>query len=52
MDKEKLYRRLYGSFVEGSGKTSDGTAEPRGEDSTHKEDNHGGTSENIVFNRG
>jgi hypothetical protein len=43
MDKEKLYRRLYGSFAEGLEKTGDGTAEPRGEDNTHKEADNGGT---------
>jgi hypothetical protein len=43
MDKEKLYRRLYGSFAEGPGKTRNNTAEPRGEDNTHKEAENGGT---------
>ncbi|MDR1882972.1 MAG: hypothetical protein LBR26_09380 [Prevotella sp.] len=51
-DKEKLYRRLYGPFAEGLVKTGGGTAEPRGEDNTHKEDDNGGTGENTVFNRG
>jgi hypothetical protein len=31
MDKENLYRRLYGSFAEIPGKMEDGTAEPQGE---------------------
>jgi hypothetical protein len=39
MDKEKLYRRLYGSFAEGLEKTGD---EPQREDNTHKEVNNGG----------
>jgi N-acetyl-gamma-glutamylphosphate reductase len=43
MDKEKLYRRLYGSFAERPGKTEGGTAELRGEDNTHKEAGNGGT---------
>jgi hypothetical protein len=43
MDKEKLYRRLYGSFAEGPGKPEGGTAELRGENNTHKEDCDGGT---------
>jgi hypothetical protein len=42
MDKEKLYRRLYSSFAEGPGKTGEGTAEARKEDSTHKEAGNGG----------
>jgi hypothetical protein len=40
MDKEKLYRRLYGSFAEGLEKTED---EPQGEGNTHKEADNGGT---------
>jgi hypothetical protein len=43
MDKEKLYQRLYGPFAAGLVKTGDSTAEPRGEDSIHKEDDDGGT---------
>jgi hypothetical protein len=43
MDKEKLYRRLYGSFVEGPGKAGNGTAELWGENNTHKEADNGGT---------
>jgi hypothetical protein len=44
MDKEKLYRRLYGSSADGPGKTRDGTAEAQGEDNTHKEAGNGGTN--------
>jgi hypothetical protein len=43
MDKEKLYRRLYGSFAKGPEKTGTDTAEARREDNTHKEDGNGGT---------
>jgi hypothetical protein len=43
MDKEKLYRRLYGSFAERIGKTGDSTGEAWGEDNTHKEAGNGGT---------
>jgi hypothetical protein len=42
MDKEKLYRRLYGSFAEGLDKKESGTAESPGEDNTHKEVDNGG----------
>jgi hypothetical protein len=52
MDKEKLYRRLYGSFADSPEKTGDGTAESQGENNTHKEVDNGGTGENTVFNRG
>jgi hypothetical protein len=40
MDKEKLYRRLYDSFVE---KPESGKAEPHGENNTQEERN-GGTN--------
>jgi hypothetical protein len=43
MDKEKLYRRLYGSFTEGIVKMGDSTAEPQGKENTHKEAGNGGT---------
>jgi hypothetical protein len=43
IDKEKLYRRLYGSFAKGLEKTGTDTAEPREEDNTHKEAGNGGT---------
>jgi hypothetical protein len=43
MDKEKLYRRLYGSFAKGLEKTGTDTAELRGEDNTDKEADNGGT---------
>jgi hypothetical protein len=43
MDKEKLYRRLYGSFAEGLEKTEGSTAGPQGENNTHKEVDNGGT---------
>jgi hypothetical protein len=51
-DKEKLYRRLYGSFADGLEKTGGGTAKPQGENKTHKEAANGGTDENSVLNRG
>ncbi|MDR1445012.1 MAG: hypothetical protein LBI94_09065 [Treponema sp.] len=43
MDKEKLYRRLYGAFAKGLEKAEGGAAEPQGEDNTHKEAGNGGT---------
>jgi hypothetical protein len=43
MDKEKLYRRLYGSFAKGLEKAEDGTTGLRGADNTHKEADNGGT---------
>jgi N-acetyl-gamma-glutamylphosphate reductase len=41
MDKEKLYRRLYGFSADRPGKTEGGTAEAQGEDNTHKEAGNG-----------
>jgi hypothetical protein len=42
MDREKLYRRLYGFFVKRLGKPGGGTAGPQGKDNT-QEENDGGT---------
>jgi hypothetical protein len=41
MDKEKLYKRLYGSFVNRPGKPGGDSAGPQGADNTQEGDNGG-----------
>jgi hypothetical protein len=43
VDKEKLYKRLYGSFVNRLGKPEGGTTAAPGEGNTQKEADNGGT---------